>query len=954
MDALTKTTGPCIVLAGAGTGKTHLMVEKVKYLIKNRIYAPEKIACITFSNEAANNLSSRIRKALPFLEKEPLIKTFHSLSAHILKNNLPKEKQNFQTLTPDDAKILIHTALKVQPMNCHRYIDAIGKAKDLGITLASLRENISRKTKGRSITELKEELELIHSEILTEPEKDRKRKLVEEAVKIREILELTRFVTVFEAYEKIKQQRNALDYSDLNNLSVELLRQDQKISEEFDYVIVDEFQDTNRVQLEFLGLLAPHKNITVVGDMNQSIYRFRGAYEANMKSFRKMFDVAEENIFTLERSYRSPNKILQTAHQLISNNYESKEECIFIKNAFDHVGDKIRVIETKNGNEEARKIVEIVQDKIATGLVPEEICIMARTHQQLLTIRRALTDANIKFHSVGQESLLKQSSIKKITSYLSVVNNLTKKSNAGWNSWWELIHEEKFPKEDFIKLTSFLREHKETENYNVKIFTTLPNIELSEVGKSKLESIFVKIKTLIPQIGKPLNELLEIATALCNPISEELSLEEKEVLLNIDKFREFAKKYSETHAGKINDFLDYIEILNLLNITIETSKIEDKGIRLMTSHATKGLEYNTVILTNLAQKRFPLERAQKNKLLPEELISKPEAADLEEYEKLNQLFEERRLCYVSFTRSKSELILTYAQEYAGKKTTPSQFLEEINYKENENIEFIQDLEEKAITFDEGINQTTQEKNPEADEKTFSPSALILFEDCQKKFEYKYIYNMPEKLSVSWDALKTGSFIHIILERGVKENFNNLEEFINLAKDLKNNEEWESIELDEVLPLIKTFYDRNKQKYSQKSLTEQRLFATLAGLKFMGVADRIDLLGNGIEIIDYKTGKTVPSGKERNWQLGFYALAARHLGNVKKLTLDVFQNPIPIEFTVKENGDVISLSSNRLAFNIHEVEAELIEAGNKIKNAYKNGFKPCPPEKNCAFCNEYVY
>ncbi|MBU0977628.1 MAG: PD-(D/E)XK nuclease family protein, partial [Nanoarchaeota archaeon] len=511
------------------------------------------------------------------------------------------------------------------------------------------------------------------------------------------------------------------------------------------------------------------------------------------------------------------------------------------------------------------------------------------------------------------------------------------------------------PKEDFIKLTAFLKENKETENYNVKIFTTISSLKISPEGKIKLESILTRIKSLIPENGKSLEDFISQAATLCGFAPEDLEKTDKEALINISRFREFAKKYAEIHIGKLNDFIDYLEVLNVLSITIESPRIEDKGVRLMTSHATKGLEYTTVILTNMAQKRFPIERISKNKLLPEELISKPGIENPEEYERLNQMFEERRLCYVSFTRSKSELILTYAQEYAGKKFAPSQFLEEINYKENQDISFSQDLEEKAIEAEPNITITSSlEVLPEIKEKTLSPSALTLFENCQKKFEYKYVYNMPEKTVVSWDALKMGSFIHLVLEHGVKSNFKKLEDFINFAKDLKSKEEWESIDLEEVLPLIRIFYDRNKNKYSESSLTEKKLFTEFSGLKFMGIADRIDFLPNGIEIIDYKTGKTTPSGKERNWQLGYYALASKPIGQVKKLTLDVFQNSHPLEFAVKDNGDVLNIQSNRLAFNLHEVEAELIDLGNKIKQAYKEGFKPCPPEKNCEFCNEYVY
>jgi len=954
MDPIKKVTGPCVILAGAGTGKTRLMVEKVKNLIEKKIYPAEKIVCITFSNEAANNLSSRIRSAIPDLQSEPIIKTFHSFSSFLLKENLPKEKQNFQILSPDEAKILLHTNLRVTPANCHRYIDTIGKAKDLGISINSLKEYLSKKPHSSLLEKLKENFETLQNELLKEQDKTKKKQLSDELIKIKETLDLARFVPIFDAYEKIKFQRKLLDYSDLNNNAVELLESNPDIANKFNYIIVDEFQDTNRIQLKLLEFLAPHKNITVVGDMNQSIYRFRGAYEANIERFKKVFGVTKSDIFTLEKSYRSTNKILKIAHQLISNNYSPEDECLFVQNAFNNTGENIEIYELKNGKEEARKVVEIIKETNAKNIPLEEICVMARTHQQLAVIRKALANAGIEFHSVGSESLLKQKSIKKVISYLTILRNLTEKNNKGWSAWWELIHEEQLSKQDFVTITEFLKENRDKDNYNVRIFNLLQNLPLSNEGKIKISSLLTGIKTLLSKNRDNLLEIIKDACFVCGFLSED-ELIEKEILFNINKFQEFAKKYSETNASRLSDFIDYIEILNILDISIEAPQTEEKGVRLMTSHAAKGLEYHTVILTNMAQKRFPIEKLSTNKLLPEELIKKESHIEnQEDYERQNQLFEERRLCYVSFTRSRSKLYLTFAQEYAGKKFAPSQFLEEINFKSNQDINFFQDFEEKYVENKEGANFLENQKNLQIKERILSPSALILFQDCQKKFEYKYIFNMPDKITTSWDAIKLGSFIHLVLEKGVKNNFKKLEEFINLAKDIKSKEEWESLDLEEALPLIKIFYERNKNKYSETSLTEQPLFATFSGLKFMGIADRIDFHPEGIEIIDYKTGKTLPSVKERNIQLGYYALAAKKLGKVKKITLEVLKNPSPMEFSVKENGDIVSLVSNRTVFNLNEIERQLTELGNKIKTAYLEGFKPCPIEKGCEFCDEYIY
>ena len=236
---------------------------------------------------------------------------------------------------------------------------------------------------------------------------------------------------------------------------------------------------------------------------------------------------------------------------------------------------------------------------------------------------------------------------------------------------------------------------------------------------------------------------------------------------------------------------------------------------------------------------------------------------------------------------------------------------------------------------------------------FSPSSLLLFEECQKKYEYKYIFNMPEEKTISWDAIRLGSFIHFVLEHGVKNNFSTLKEFLDYSKELHTKEEWDSIELEESEHLIKVFFERNKNKYNKNSKTEQFLKTQLDQFKFVGFADRIDFSNEGIEIIDYKTGNSIIKPKNRNWQLGYYALAAQPFGKVKKITLEMLKHERPLEFTLDNEGNAKS-SYSRMEFNIYQVKDELIETAKEITNSYKSGFKPCPIEKNCEFCNEYVY
>lgn len=959
--AIEKVKGPCVILAGAGTGKTHTIVEKIKYLIKNNIYPSEKIVCITFSNEAANNLLTRVRSSLDLpMEKEPIIKTFHALSSLILQKHGDKIglAKNFEILDENEAKILLHTNLKVQIPYCHRYVSSISNAKDLGISTEQIKNYLERKNPEKE--NLQQKLEFLQLEFHTlysTLTKERKSELKKKIDETKALNDLEKFLKSWISYEKIKDIKNFQDYSDLNSNSLELLKKFPQITNEYQYIIVDEFQDTNKIQLEILFHLAKNNNITVVGDLNQSIYQFRGAYEENLNLFKKHFSVSNQDIYNLDKSFRSPNKILSLAHELILKNYSNPEYCFEVRNVHEREGNQIEIFELKNAKEEARKIIEIVQLQASQGIPLEEICVLYRTHQQSKTIKKALESKKIPFVSIGRASLLKQKSVKLTINYLSILNKLIKKEKSGIQEWWDLVYQAEFSKEDLIKITQFIKDSQEEENPNAKILVNLPGLDLSESGKLKVRSITDRIKLLIPHYNKNLPELLENVYPILGIFDLHLN-EKKESLLNINRFHELAKKHAKQQFPDLDSFLHHIRVIEDLGIELEAAEIESSGLRLMTAHATKGLEFKTVILTNLAEKRFPIEKSSRSSLIPLEIIQQqkdPSEASSEN----QQLLEERRLCYVSFTRAKENLFITYAKEYGQKKSAPSQFLFEINHKQNPKIKFTIDDEEKFSQADlpNIKSETTLENGKPVSviitKKSFSPSSLLTFKECQKKFEYKYLYNMPEKTTISMEAAKAGSFIHLVLEKGVSEKLNSLKQFKDLALSLHSEEEWESVDLPEALLLIEIFYERNKNKFSSSSRTEQPLPLNIGGLQFLGYADRIDIHDDCLEIIDYKTGKSSLTPTQRNFQLGYYALAASKMGKVKKLTLDMLRHPTPLEFEIDSSGLAVS-ESGRMSFNIHEIKEELSQTAKEILQAYQKGFQPCPMEKNCPFCEEYVY
>ncbi|MFA6064931.1 MAG: ATP-dependent DNA helicase [archaeon] len=1053
--AIDKVEGPCLIKAGAGTGKTYTLVKKITKLVNGELCKPEEILCLTFSNEATNNLKKSVDEELK-TSSEITINTFHAFCADILKEmgNKIGISPDFDILPPEDSKILMHKYLGVDAYNSNRYVQSISTAKDFGVTIEKLNKHLETlKSKFEGIADIdtrarEMDLEFKTLHLVPAETKDARQELKEKKAKIKEFIEnyeeyekYKNFIDAWGKYELLKKEKNYQDYSDLNFNALKVLSTygEGDISKKFKYIFVDEFQDTNKLQFDLIELLArDHKNITVVGDPNQSIYAFRGSFGGVFGVFENAFELKKTDIFNLDKSRRSPNKVLQIAHELIKKNYAHPEECIQIENFEGREGEKIKIFELKNGSEEARKVAEIVEKDIEEGTPLDEICILYRSHKQGKEIEQALEAKNIPLISAGETDLMQKPEIRTVIAYLGILNNLQERTGTGEQSWWNLFHyQNTLSPQDSIKIGRYLKSKRdEGMSIDFASIIELTKLDLSESGKKLVERITNKLSELIQVSNTPLPELiLDIyeLTGLNRQFTHSRTPRNIEGLMNLKTFYDVAKNYYEIHDKNLNSFINYLEILERIGIDIPASKIENiNAVRLMTIHAVKGLEFDKVIVTNLADNRFPLERTRNEPLIPKHLnpdiklyleqngIQKDDEEAIKEYEKNTLLLEERRLCYVAFTRAKKELILTFSRSYNGKEdfTSASTFLHEINYKENKNTELIQDNEEKCTlfapcsqfeqhksllkkqlidsldtddinnllsrlvtyysvregkvdNFNINLDKLVDKKELEThinkhlskisglkfdkNNFTFSPTALETYDDCPKKYELQNIFQMPERGFTEFSGASTGSFMHKLLEIGVKEMFDSKEMFIVKAKQMSTEPEWKGIDLEDVNALIYVFWARHRGRYNNKTLTEQKLFLELGGFKFFGITDRIDFLNSkDIEIIDYKTNTNPIEPKKRAWQLGFYAIGAKKALklNPTKLTLEMLRLEKPLEAELDEEGNVTS--GRTKGFNINEIEKELIETANKIMKDYEGEFIPTKDEKNCRFCKLKFY
>jgi DNA helicase-2/ATP-dependent DNA helicase PcrA len=507
--------------------------------------------------------------------------------------------------------------------------------------------------------------------------------------------------------------------------------------------------------------------------------------------------------------------------------------------------------------------------------------------------------------------------------------------------------------------------------------------------------------------------------------------------MNLKKFHEIANNYYKIHDKSLTSFLHYLEVVDNVGVKIESAKAENvDAVRMMTIHSSKGLEFDVVIVCNMASDRFPATRVRNEALIPKYLLpdfqaeleswGELEPKELEkrikEYDKEILMYEERRLCYVAWTRAKNELVLTYSRDYKGEPDSnqASVFLTEIDFRRNLNCELIEDAgvlssiiapnspievqkaklkgqiiealdaddfesvlqkvadyvsvrEGKVVSLD-SVELSVDEMELEIakclekkelakfdrENFSFSPTSVMMYQECAKRFELAQIYQMPERgfmddVDEGAGGTKLGSFVHLVLEEGVKEMFDSEEMFLERAEKIVLEDEWKGIDLEVAKGLIGVFWKRNHGKYREDSDVEVGLSVQIGDYKFFGLADRVDYFEDGsANIIDYKTNKDPIPPKKRMIQLGFYALAMKAMGKkVSRLTLEMLKLDAPVIMDVDEKGRVSGARKDS-CFTLKSVEAELIKTCEDVERDYGSEFKVADKKEVCKFCRYKFY
>ncbi|MDO5713026.1 MAG: DNA helicase PcrA [Tissierellia bacterium] len=600
-EALLYTEGPLLILAGAGSGKTKTVTNKIAYLIDEKNISPGSILAFTFTNKAANEMKERVEKALRRDISSMWIGTFHSICVRILRMNIDRigYDRGFSIYDRSDQLTLVKDCLKELDLSKDLYKDRaalsiIGEAKNQGIE---------------------------PDKWITDHYTDFYQRQMGE---------------VYALYQKKCKENNALDFDDLLIKTVELLEKHEDIrlyyQYKFEYIFVDEYQDTNMVQYQLIKLLCrPDPNLTVVGDNDQSIYKWRGADIRNILNFEK--DFANAKVILLEQNYRSTQNILNAANAVIKNNPERKDKKLWTEN---NEGKKVVYRKFRHSSEEEKGVVNLISQCNYKGYSFDDMAILYRINAQSRGFEEYLMREGIPYRIVGGLRFYDRKEVKDIIAYLQVIEN----------------------PDDNIALKRILNVPKrgigassvsQLEEYGNKmgmslfsVIDTLPENEDLQIRSQKNIRKFANLINLLREKAKSLSvpELMEsvlFESEYIAKLEQENTVEARTRIENLQELVTAANHFMEEfQEAELEDFLSTLSLLSDVDKTEE----DKKGVSLMTVHSAKGLEFPVVFLVGMEEQIFPNARSLEND------------EDLEE---------ERRLCYVAVTRAEKELYITSAE-----------------------------------------------------------------------------------------------------------------------------------------------------------------------------------------------------------------------------------------------------------------------------------------------------
>lgn len=911
-QAVTHDQGPAILIAGAGTGKTTVITQRIAYLIEQKKAQAEEILAVTFTEKAAAEMAERVDKLLPLGYADLWIHTFHGFCERVLKDYALDIglSSDFKLLDQTSAWMLVRNNLEKFDLD---YYAPLGNPTRF---IHALLSHFSRlKDEVVYPDKYLEYAQNLHLD--TDQAADREEAEMEIA-RVREV------ANAYHVYQQLLLENNALDFGDLINYTLRLFKKRpqvlKKFREQFKYILVDEFQDTNWAQYELVKILAkPKNNIMVVGDDDQAIYKFRGAAISNILNFKKEYKKEKLAEIFLTDNYRSGQKILDIAYKFIQQNDPDRLEYQYkkLKNPLnkklishtDYKG-SIDVLSFEDKNSEIdgilNKIVELKKkDKEASW---SDFAILVRANDQAQGFVSMMRKLGMPHQFMASRGLYAQDIVQDIVAYLKLLDNYHEST-----AMFRILS---LPAvglkvETIINLSHLASKKSWSLYYAAKSYRQHLNLPLGEARIiDELVAHIDKHTKLAKEnpVSRVVYEWLEDSGYL-QMITIEQNQYNQEQLHFLSQFYKKIRTWEEESIedNSIHSFLEQF------NMEIESGDMgamqydNEAGpdvVRVMTVHGAKGLEFKYVFVTNLVHLRFPSTERRDPIEVPDVFINE----DLPSGDA--HLQEERRLFYVALTRAKQAVYLTWAKNYGGAtEKKPSRFLDEI------------DIVSKAVLSakqPENIDAKLQKpKYPLP--KVFSFSQLKAYESCPWQYFYTFIAKVPTRGNAYFSFGKTmhstlQKFYQMIIERsdggqgdlfskGKKVTEPTEKELLNFYEESWIDDWYESEDqkkkyYQDGIKILKDYYKKFKGHFPVPLFLEKGFTIKVGDYSVRGVFDRVDANKDGWQLIDYKTGR--PKDKltfDDKKQLLIYQIAAQEIfkQDVKELTFFYLTNNNPVSF-----------------------------------------------------------
>ncbi len=908
--AVTCDDRPTLVIAGPGTGKTTVISCRAAYLIKKKIYLPEEILGLTFGDKAAKEMEDRITSITNQDCSNLWISTFHAFCDRVLKESgleigIPID---FKIIEESKARLLIKKNIDKFELD---YYAPLGNPMSIVDSLLS------------HFSELKDN-NISPQEYLNFSKKLKG----DEKKRVKEIAK------AFKLYQELLLNNNYLDFSDLINYTIELFKKRplvlKRYKDVFKYLLVDEFQDTNKSQYELMKLISlPEGRVFISADSNQAIYQWRGAHSGNIYQFKK--DYSKPREVALIKNYRSFQNILDLSNKFISlRNPESKRLVAYKKGR-----GRVEHLHLETVEEERRavvnKIFEISKEKNESF---DNFAILARTNNDANLMAQSCKRIGLPSHFIAMRGLYQKSIIIDIISYFNLINNYYDDS-----AFYRVLS---FP---FYKIkTSDISKIFHYSKKSLKsVYEIIKDVDkISDVSKKTID----KVKLILSQVEKDAKSALrlEVSSLLISFLNESgylnyLSKEGSQDDLDyLNQFLDRIKSFEESTLNpKLKDFMEEID----LEINFgESGRLQfdsyqkEESVKIMTVHGSKGLEFNHLFIINLVDRKFPAIKKRSSLEIPDAL-----KRDFTHKEACED--EERKLFYVAMTRAKESLFFTSAENYGGlKKRKLSKFLIEIGYNPPK--------EKDSLKRDFFVKKKKElKKTKYSIPKEFSFSQLAVFEKCPFQYKLKYLVKIPSKEK---PTSLFGRMMHDLLcqiaKRSIEGNIE-LKESLRLYKEgwtgeWFNSKKERGLYYDLGKKIIKDFHCEIENNQLRPLFLNGRpaleLFFRLKikDRKIKGRIDRIDSKDGEIEIIDYKSGKfKEKTSKEEKRQLLIYQLATQEMFNLKATKLTFHY--------LKENKKVSFLAKD---LKKDEFKKELLKETERIE---KSDFQ-ATPGYHCKYCD----